>query len=130
MMSDRQVVEMLNCAFAYKYNSLAAYIVEARPHIEDGQEALLAELKKIAEEDQREMQLIAQAIEDLDGVPTIVPHDPSVSELNYLSLISSRRPRTHKKTTAVTSASTPHGSSEESTTLAAYHRQTGQKAKA
>jgi|GEM_PF-6187748 len=86
-MEERErILAFLEQAFSWKHNSLAAYIVGAEPYVEPGEEETLKAVQSIAAEDQKTAVQIGQAIESLGGVPRIAPYEPSVAELNYLSI--------------------------------------------
>jgi hypothetical protein len=84
--NHRNEIELLNDAFTWKYNSLAAYILAAEPYVPDSEESLRQAIAAIAEEDLRLRDEIAQVLEDLEAVVRIKPYDHMVSDLNYLSL--------------------------------------------
>ena len=86
MTEREQILQWLLRAFNWKYNALAAYAVEAQPYVAPGREAVLEELKKIAREEADAVDPIAQAIEQMDGIPQVAPYAPAVSELNYLAV--------------------------------------------
>lgn len=82
----RQALQVLNQAYAWKHNSLAAYITQAAPFVDSGAESLLTEIQNIAEEDNSFAERLGRTIESFGESPHAPPHDASVSELNYLSI--------------------------------------------
>jgi len=85
-MTREQAIEMLNEAFSRRYNSIAQYLLDARPHVRQGEEPLLHCIKEIAAADRAAADHLAETIEALDGIPQVVPYPHDVAELNYLSL--------------------------------------------
>lgn len=85
-MNRRQLTEELNRIFLWKHNSLARYIIDARPYVPPGHERNLAIVAEIAERDERDADQIATLIESFETVATSAPHAKEVTEYNYLSL--------------------------------------------
>lgn len=86
-MSDRQqAIDALNQAFIYKYHSLAGYIVKAAPYVRAGQEAALALVEAMADEDRIEADRLALSMESLEGIPQAGAAPMEVAAVNYLAI--------------------------------------------
>lgn len=85
-MTREQTIDVLNEAFSRRYNSVAQYLLDARPHVTQGEESLLHCIEEIAAADRAQADHLAEIIEALDGIPQVVPYPHEVAELNYLSL--------------------------------------------
>lgn len=81
-----QSLEALNRAFSWKYHSLAAYILEAQPYTRPDQLTLVQAVQSVAEEDLRQANELASAIDKLEGIPDPRAFSPKVGEYNYLSI--------------------------------------------
>lgn len=81
-----QALEVLEQALTWKRNSLAAYILSAQPYVAPGEEALLAKVQQLADEDERLATEVARMIERLGEVPVAGTHEIVVGEYNYLGL--------------------------------------------
>ena len=57
MTEKKQIIHILDRAFQCKYNSLAAYILSAKPFVKDGEEGLVCAIEEVAAEDKRQMEL-------------------------------------------------------------------------
>lgn len=81
-----QAVSVLNRLFVWKYNSLARYIVDARPYVTPGEESSLQIIQHQAACDQGFAEDTALLLERLGAIPRVEPYEEFVSDLNYLSL--------------------------------------------
>lgn len=87
MTTDRlKSTEVLNQIFAWKHNSLAAYITQAEPYIPAGKEPLFAAVREIAAQDREIADSLGRAIEELGQAARIPAYSQSVADLNYLSI--------------------------------------------
>ena len=68
-MNDRQKnIQALNAAYTFGHDSLAAYLLDARPYVRPGQEGALEAVRAIARADREEAATLSAQIEKLDGV--------------------------------------------------------------
>ena len=81
-----QVVEILNRVFVRKYNSLAAYILQAQPYVSAESQTWLPLIEHIAEQDALARDELAATLQQLNQIPRLEPHPEMVSDLNYISL--------------------------------------------
>jgi len=86
MTALEQALAALNAALRDKYHSMAQYVLEAGPYVRPGQEAVLGELRTMADADRALADRLAEAMERLEGIPQPGTPDPEVANLNYLSL--------------------------------------------
>ena len=86
MTVSQQLFAALNNAFSRKYNSLAQYLIDARPYIAPGQEPAFATIMETAAEDLKFADRSAAVIEQLEGVPQLAIFNPEIASLNYLAL--------------------------------------------
>ena len=84
--SREEILAILNCAFADRFHSMAAYILESGAYASGNDEALRRTIAKIAEYDRETAQRIADTIEDLEGIPQAPAYRHIFAEMNYLSL--------------------------------------------
>jgi hypothetical protein len=86
MNDPRKNIQALNAAFTHKHDSLAGYVLDARPHVRAEQQPALEAIRAIAAADREEATRLSAQIEQLDGVAQSAGYDPQVAEWNYLSL--------------------------------------------
>ncbi len=86
MQNRDRIIEHLNTAFAQKYHSMAQYVLGANPYVKPGDDVILREIRAIAQFDREEAERLAEAIENLNGIPQIGMYSPGVADLNYLEL--------------------------------------------
>lgn len=82
-----EVVALLNAVFTDRFHSLAAYILEAKPYVQESDAELVQRIRQIAEYDRAEATRLAEIIESMEGIPQVMapyPHD--IAEFNYLAL--------------------------------------------
>lgn len=81
-----KAIDLLNDVLLRKLNSMATYVLEASPHVEESERPLMEEIEAIAETERRHAEEAARRILELEGVPQGGCFDPSVADCNYLSL--------------------------------------------
>jgi hypothetical protein len=84
--SRQELIVAADLIFKWKNSSLANYIWQAEPYIDQGCEPLLQIVKEVADEDRRLAANMGQCLEMLGAAPRATPQDPMVAELNYLSI--------------------------------------------
>lgn len=86
MITTEQLIDILNRAWNFRHNSLAAYILSAEPYVAGNQAQLLERVKAAAVEDSRLEGVLLEALSELQASPHGVPYEAYVSELNYLGI--------------------------------------------
>lgn len=84
--SREEILAILNRAFADRFHSMAAYILESGAYVSGNDEALHRTIAQTAEYDRETAQRIADVIEDLEGIPQAPAYRHIFAEMNYLSL--------------------------------------------
>jgi bacterioferritin (cytochrome b1) len=80
-----QIINGLNASLTTFANSLAAYLLETDPYLNDNDKDAMGAVAEIAAADQRFESAVTKLIGELDGIPQIGSVDPQLSEMNYLS---------------------------------------------
>jgi len=84
--SREEMLAILNRAFADRFHSMAACILESGAYVSGNDEALHRIIAKIAEYDRETSHRIADVIEDMEGIPQAPAYRHVFAEMNYLSL--------------------------------------------
>ena len=84
--SREEILSILGRAFADRFHSMAAYILESGTYIREEDEPLRRKIERIAECDRAAAERIADVIEDLEGIPQVPAYKHGFPEMNYLSL--------------------------------------------
>jgi bacterioferritin (cytochrome b1) len=84
--SREKILETLNSAFADRFHSMAAYILQSSSFVEKGRESEQKIIERIAASDAEIALRLADVIEELDGIPQVPAYNHRLAELNYLSL--------------------------------------------
>jgi hypothetical protein len=86
MITTERLIDILNRAWNFRHNSLAAYILSAEPYVAGNHARLLERVQGVAIEDARLEGALLEALSELEASPRGVPYEPFVSELNYLGI--------------------------------------------
>ena len=81
-----RAVEILNEVLRRKLNSPAGYVLDASPHVAEGDEPIVEAIEALRATDRGHAEEAARRILALEGVPYGGSYDASVADSNYLSV--------------------------------------------